>query len=32
MYPIVDKQTNLGPGDIAGIKAILRPCATPPAP
>jgi hypothetical protein len=31
MYPIVDKQTKLGPGDIAGIKAILRPCATPPA-
>jgi hypothetical protein len=31
MYPIVDKQTKLGPGDIAGIKAILRPCTTPPA-
>lgn len=32
MYPIVDKQTTLGPGDIAGIQAIMRPCATTPTP
>ena len=31
MYPIVENQTTLGPGDIAGIKALMRPCATPPA-
>jgi hypothetical protein len=32
MYPIVDKQTTLGPGDIAGIHAVLRPCLTSPTP
>jgi hypothetical protein len=31
MYPIVDDQTTLGAGDIAGIKAVMRPCTTPPA-
>jgi hypothetical protein len=31
MYPIVDDQTTLGPGDIAGIKALMRPCTSPPA-
>ncbi len=32
MYPIVDDRTTLGPGDIAGIQALMRPCTTPAAP
>ena len=32
MYPIVENQTNLGPGDIAGIKSLMRPCTTPATP
>ena len=31
MNAIVSDQTALGPGDIAGIDAVTRPCATPPA-
>ena len=29
MYAIVTDQTTLGPGDIAGINAVMRPCPTP---
>jgi len=28
MHAIVTDQTVLGPGDVAGIKAVMRPCST----
>jgi hypothetical protein len=30
MYEYVEDQVTLGPGDIAGIQALTRPCSTPP--
>jgi Matrixin len=32
MYPILDGQKDLGPGDIAGGFAVLKPCPAPPQP